>query len=112
MKLEDIDGDVYITDSLLETLKSSEEPKSPSPKYTVVVGGKPVGILKSFKSSPPLLEVEFESTLDPALLIPTAAGGEVGIIGFELGLTYRVGEISCNVETLRCLVKAIHIEEV
>lgn len=112
MKLEDIDGDVYITESLLETLKSSSPISSSSPKYTVIVDGRPIGTLKAFKSSPPILEVEFNLSVDPGTLLMSIAGREVKIAGLELGLPYVIGEVSCNVETLRCTVKAIHIEEV
>jgi len=112
MKLEDIDGDVYITDSLLEALKSSEPERPTFTKYTVTTGETPIGLLKSFKSSPPILELEFETAIDPGRLISELAGRPVSVAGMNFGLEYVVGEVSCNVETLRCSVKAIHIEEV
>lgn len=112
MKLEDIDGELYITESLLESLRDQKPASRESPKYTVIVNELPVGILKSFKSSPPLLELEFDCTTDPGTLIRRVAGGYVRVSGMDLDLTHRVGEVSCNVETLRCAVKAIHIEEV
>jgi len=112
MKLEDIDGELYITESLLESLREQKPAPSASPKYTVIVNDRPVGLLKSFKSSPPLLELEFDCTTDPGTLIERVSGGWVRVSGMDLGLTHRVGEVSCNVETLRCAVKAIHIEEV
>jgi len=112
MKLEDIDGEVYITDSLLESLKGPPTAPLTAPKYTVIAGNEPVGVLRAFKSSPPLLELEFDVTVDPGSLVPKIAGKEVSVSGIDFGLSHRVGEIACNVETLRCNVKAIHIEEV
>ena len=112
MRLEDIDGEVYMTDSLLESLQDNKQINPATPKYTVIVDESPVGVLKSFKSSPPLLELEFDLTIDPGRLIGRIAGKQVTVRGMELGLSYVIGEISCNVETLRCALKAIHIEEV
>lgn len=112
MKLEDIDGEVYITDSLLESLKGPSSTPLVAPKYTVVVDDEPVGILKLFKSSPPLLELEFEVTIDPGILVSKIAGREITVSGMDFGFAYKVGEIACNIETLRCSAKAIHIEEV
>ena len=112
MKVEEIDGDVYSTESLLVTQKSSSPISSSSPKYTVIVDDRPIGTLKAFKSSPPILEVEFNLSVDPGTLLMSIAGREVKIAGLELGLPYVIGEVSCNVETLRCTVKAIHIEQV
>jgi hypothetical protein len=112
MKLEDIDGEVYMTDSLLESLQDKKQVTNSTPKYTVVVDNSPVGLLKSFKSSPPLLELEFDTAIDPGKLIGKIAGKHVLVQGMELGLSYVIGEISCNVETLRCALKAIHIQEV
>lgn len=112
MKLEDIDGELYITESLLESLREQKTTTRDSPKYTVVVGDSQVGVLKSFKSHPPLLELDFECTIDPGSLVRKLSGSYVRVSGMDLGLSYQIGEVSCNVETLRCSVKAIHIEEV
>jgi hypothetical protein len=112
MKLEDIDGEVYITDSLLESLKNPPVVPLVTPKYTVIAGDEPVGTLKVFKSSPPLLELEFETSVDPGSLVLKLAGREISVSGIDFGAAHRVGEIACNVETSRCSVKAIHIEEV
>ena len=112
MRLEDIDGEVYITDSLLESLREQKPATTSSPKYTVVVENQKVGSLRSYKSCPPIMEIEFDCAIDPGLLITKVSGKKITVTGIDLGFTYTVGEVSCNIETLRCNVKAIHIEEV
>jgi len=112
MRLEDIDGDLYITESLLESLRVQKPTPSSSPKYTVLISDSPVGTLKTFKSSPPLLELELDLTVDPGSIDSIASGKRVTVSGMEFGLAHYVGEIACNVETSRCTMKAIHIEEV
>lgn len=111
MKLEDIDGEVYITDSLKESLQASIETSS-FQKYTVTVGSTAVGVLKGYRSYPPVIEIDFECTTDPGTLITLVAGQRLSIAGIDLGFDYSIGEVSCNIETLRCKLRAIHIEEV
>lgn len=111
MKLEDIDGNFYISESLAN-LEKNDDTIANRPKYSVNVEKESVGILTGFKSSPPMLELEFITSVDPGVLIQKLAGKEVTVSGFNFGLRYVVGEITCNIETLKCTLKTIFIDEV
>lgn len=111
MKLEDIDGDFYVSESLTD-LERNTTTLVNQVKYSVNVDGSSIGLLKRFKSSPPVLELEFVTTTNPSLLIQKLAGKEVTVSGFDFGFHYVVGEITCDIETLHCTLKTIVINEV
>lgn len=111
MKLEDINGNFYISESLTDSEFCDSATSANRVKYSVNVDGNSIGLLKCFKSSPPLLELEFITSISPCSLIQRLAGKEVTVSGFDFGFRYAVGEITCDIETLRCALKTILINE-
>jgi len=102
MKLEDLDGDVYVSESLLskveETLENSQE-------LTVKINEVYVGILQKFSISETSLKIKVKSSIDPLFLLSFSLGEKLSIEGVENKMTVK--KISYDNKTSICSLKAI-----
>ena len=106
MTLEDIDGDVYASDALLDILAIAESNQVPS--YVVKIAGKTIGKAKSFKFSNRKLRLTFSSIVNPYDLLKHAiVGDEVMIDGIKLPNIFCLSSVKCDIENGFCVVKAI-----
>jgi hypothetical protein len=106
VKLEEIDGDVYMSQSLIE--KSSAKTES-AERGIVSIGNIEVGKITSISmNSSDLSQIEFEFDVDPFSFVMDAYQKKVKISGVNSPYIFTIYEIRCDIETKRCALSTIH----
>ena len=113
MRLEDIDGDIYASEGLLEALGKSQSAKEAtglSPH--AVIGGKDVGLIKGFAYDTSQLSITFVATADPFGLLAESINATLEISDRQLSRVFLIQSVSCDIASQICTVTAIHNREV
>ena len=114
MRLEDIDGDVYASESLLEALVVSQlVPPAGGLSPRAIIDGREVGLIRGFTFDGSRLEVTFSAFIDPlSLLIDASIYTKLEISDRQLSRTFLIQSVSCDIASQICTVTAIHSREV
>lgn len=114
MRLEDIDGDVYASESLLEALAASQPaPAAGGLSPRAVIDGREVGLIRGFTFDGSQLEVTFSASIDPlSLLTDASIYAKLEISDRQLSRTFLIQSVSCDIVSQTCTVTAIHSREV
>ena len=108
MRLTEIDGDLYVSDSLLAELEAQPDTRVDDPSPTFVYAGERViGSLMGFTIGGGFLEVRCVCLIPPLELLSVPSGVPVRIDGAELVKGYTLKEISCDVQGSHCTLKSI-----
>jgi hypothetical protein len=106
VKLEEIDGEVLMTDSLLEKLTVKNE------KIEIFIEEEKVGDVKSIKFCGNVADIEFQCSVSPLSLLEKSFRKRFSISKTNIFENFFIEEVSITFDSKRCLLKTIHRIEV
>jgi len=108
VRLTEIDGDLYVSDSLLAELEKEAPTAATSESAAVVYAGEQfVGVLTGFSFSSSSLEVHCDCLVPPLDLLSVSPDALLRIEGGPSIGDYLIKEISCDIQHSRCSLKSI-----
>jgi len=108
VRLTEIDGDVYVSDSLLPELEA-KAPETPRAESAAIVyaGDAIVGLLTGFNFDSNSLEVHCDCLAPPLDLLAIPLDVSLRIDGGPPIRDYIIKEITCDIQHSRCSLKSI-----